>query len=48
MGKNHRQFTKEFKLENVCTWMKLIALIIFGLSLVGCATDIALSLRGYQ
>ena len=41
MGKNHRQFTKEFKLENVCTWMKLIALIIFGLSLVGCATDIA-------
>ena len=30
MGKNHRQFTKEFKLENVCTLMKLIALIIFG------------------
>jgi hypothetical protein len=42
MGKNHRQFKKEFKLENVCTRMKkLIALIIFSLSLFGCATDIA-------
>ena len=41
MGKNRRQFIKEFKLENECSWMKFIALIIFGLSLVGCATDVA-------
>ena len=41
MEENHRHFIKEFKLENVCARMKFIALIIYGLSLVGCATDIA-------
>ena len=41
MGKNRRQFTKEFKIENECSRMKLIALIVFGLSLIGCASDIA-------
>ena len=41
MGKNCRHFTKEFKLENVCARMKLIALIILGLFLVGCSTDVA-------
>lgn len=41
MGKNRRKFTKEFKLGNECARMKFITLIIFGLSLVGCATDVA-------
>ena len=41
MGKNRKQFIKEFKLESECSRMKFIALIIFGLSLVGCATDVA-------
>ena len=41
MGKKCKHFTKEFKLQNECTRMKFIALIFFGLSFIGCATDVA-------
>ncbi len=41
MRKKRRQFIKEFNLENACSQMKLITLIILGLSLVGCSSDIA-------
>ncbi|MBT5548969.1 MAG: hypothetical protein HOJ79_00685 [Nitrospina sp.] len=41
MGKNRRQLAKEFKIRNDCARMKLIALLVFGLSFAGCATDVA-------
>jgi hypothetical protein len=41
MEKNRRQFPKEFKLRNIYTQMQLAVLFIFGLSLIGCASDVA-------
>ena len=41
MENNRRQFPKEFKLRNKCTQMQLTVLFIFGLSLIGCASDVA-------
>jgi hypothetical protein len=41
MGKNRKQLTNEFEPKNVCTRIKLIALIILGLFLFGCSTDVA-------
>ena len=38
---NRRQFQKEFKLRNKCTRMPLTILFIFGLFLIGCASDVA-------